>query len=233
MHCRIREEWPQQVVNKKGIVKKITIVIVDDHKLIRQMWLQMFAPDAGIRVIGESGTLDEAVEMVKIKRPDIVLLDINLEQESGMDAVPLIRKFSPETRIIAATMHNQPAYAKKMLQLGAKGYITKNSPHEEVIRAIEEVMKGGVYVCAEIKNILSDQIMNRPAGSGTKELSSREMEIVKLIKNGFSSKEISSLINISIRTVEVHRRNILQKLKLRNTAALINFINDPDRNFVG
>ncbi len=193
------------------------------------MWAKMFASDKEIEITGESGTLDEAIEMIKIKRPDIVLLDINLANASGLDAVPQIRKFSPGTRIIAVSMHNQPAYVKKMLKLGAKGYVTKNSSHDEMFKAIEEVMKGRVYVCTEIKDILSDQALNNePAGPDAKDLSLREIEIIRLIKNGLSSKEISSQLVITTRTVEVHRHNILKKLKLKNTASLINFINTTD-----
>jgi DNA-binding NarL/FixJ family response regulator len=214
-------------------MKKITIAIVDDHKLIRQMWAKMFEGNNEIEIKGESGTLDEALEMIKINMPDIVFLDINLAKGSGMDAVPLIRELSPGTRIIAISMHNQRAYAKKMLQLGAKAYITKNSSHEEMFKAIEEVMKGGVYVCAEIKHLLSDQFINyEPTGYGIKNLSIREIEIIKLIKDGLSSKTISSLLNIAIGTVEMHRYNILKKLKLKNTASLINFINNTDLTFI-
>lgn len=213
-------------------MKKTTIAVVDDHKLFRQMWSILFAGHSEIEVTGEAGTLEDAIEMIKIKRPEIVLLDINLPESSGMDAVPLIRKFSPGTRIIAVSMHNQPAYAKKMFQLGAKGYVTKNSSHEEMFKAVDEVMKGNVYICSEIKDILSDQALNsEPAGPAIKDLSMREIEIIKLIKEGLSSKEISSRLNIATRTVEVHRHNILKKLKLKNTASLINFINTTDLTF--
>jgi DNA-binding NarL/FixJ family response regulator len=132
-------------------MKKISIGVIDDHKLIRQMWVKTFAGNDEIEITGESGTLQEAIEMIKIKRPDIVLLDINLPDASGLDAVSVIQKFSPGTRIIAVSMHNQPAYAKKMLRLGAKAYVTKNSSHNEMFKAIEEVMNGRVYVCTEIK----------------------------------------------------------------------------------
>src|SRR3990170_2873490 len=195
-------------------MKKITIAIVEDHKLIREMWTKMFATNSEIKITGESGTLNEAIEMIKIKKPDIVLLDINLQDASGMDAVPQIRKFSPGTNIIAVSMHSQPVYAKKILKLGAKGYVTKNSAHQEILKAIEEVMNGRIYVCPEIKDNLSDQIMNKkPDRPDTKNLSLREIEIVKLMREGLSSKEISSRLNIVTRTVEVHRHNILKKLK--------------------
>lgn len=213
-------------------MKKISIAIVDDHKLIREMWVKLFSERNDIEVNGESGRLDEAVEMIRIKRPDIVLLDINLPGGSGIDAVPLIRKYSPGTKIIAVSMHNKPVYAKKMLQVGAKGYVTKNSSKEEMFLAIETVMEGGKYVCTEIKDILSGQIMesedDQPNING---LSLREIEIIKLIKNGLSSKEIAAQLNISVRTIEVHRHNILKKLKLKNAASLINFINTTDLSF--
>jgi two-component system invasion response regulator UvrY len=203
-------------------MKKTTIAIVDDHKLFRQMWSMMFAGNSEIEITGEAGTFDEAIEMIRAKRPDLVLLDINLEEKSGLDAVPLIRKFSPGSKIIAVTMHSQPAYAKKMLQLGARGYMTKNSSYEEMLKAIKEVINGNVYVCTEIRDILSDQMLKDVSFKpNARELSLREIGIIKLIKEGQSSKEISSTLNISTRTVEVHRHNILKKLKLKNTASLI------------
>ncbi|HVT85189.1 MAG TPA: response regulator transcription factor [Chitinophagaceae bacterium] len=213
-------------------MKKISIAIVEDHQLVRDMWTTLFAGKDQLEVVGGSGDLDEAIEMIKIKRPDIVLLDINLQKASGLDAVPLIRKFSPGTRIISVSMHSQPAYAKKMMRLGAKGYVTKNSPHQEIFRAINEVMNGRTYLCNEIKDILSEQVMNNEfGGPGIKDLSLREIEIINLIKQGLSSKEIAAKLNLSYRTVEVHRHNILKKLKLSNTAALINFINTTDLSF--
>lgn len=210
-------------------MKKITIAIVDDHRLIREMWTKLFSGRTDIEVNGESGKFDDAIEMIKTKRPDIVLLDINLSDGSGLDAVPLIRKYSPGTKIVAISMHSQPAYAKKMLQLGAKAYITKNSSHQEMFKAIEEIMNGKIYICSEIKDILSDQVLHGEMNEPTlKDLSLREIEIIKLLKDGLSSKEISASLNISARTVEVHRHNILKKLKLKNTPSLINFINNTD-----
>ena len=210
-------------------MKKISVIVVDDHKLIREMWTQIFRFTENIEVIGETGIFDEAIEIIKTKRPDIVLLDINLPPASGLDAVPLIRKFSPGTKIIAVSMHSQPAFAKKMLKLGAKAYVTKNSSQDEILKAVDEVMNGRIYVCTEIKEHLSEQMMDDESGKpDIKDLSLREIEIIRLIKEGLSSKEIADRLHISVRTIEVHRHNILKKLKLKNTAALINFINTSD-----
>ena len=123
-------------------------------------------------------------------------------------------------------MHSQPAYAKKMLQVGAKGYVTKNSSKEEMFNAITEVYNGNKYVCDEIKTIISDQLLddNNDAPS-INSLTEREMQIIHHIREGHSSKEIATQLDISLKTVEVHRHNILKKLKLKNSASLVNFIN--------
>jgi DNA-binding NarL/FixJ family response regulator len=213
-------------------MKKISVALVDDHRLIREMWAALLSGHNQFEITGESGGLDEAVEMIKTTRPDIVILDINLAQGSGLDAVPLIRKYSPGTKIVAVSMHNQPAYVKKMMQMGAKAYVTKNSSHEEMLAALEIVMSGGTYVCSEIKDIMTDQAMGTETpGPDVKDLSWREIEIVKLLKTGLSSKEIAAKLNITVRTAEVHRHNILKKLKLKNTAALINYINTTNLSF--
>ncbi len=213
-------------------MKKISIIAIDDHKLIREMWQVLFANHATVELTGTSGTFEAGIEMVKLQRPDIVLLDINLQDASGMDAVPVIRKISPGTKIISVSMHSEPVYAKKMIQLGAKGYITKNSSHEEVFAAIDKVYNGSTYICSEIKDIISEQMMQRETDKpDIRNLSLREIEIIKFIKEGMLSNEIAAKLHLSTRTVEVHRHNIFKKLKLKNTASLINFINTTDLIF--
>ena len=146
---------------------------------------------------------------------------------NGFEATKLIRKVSPGSRIIGITMHSMPAYAKRMLQIGAMGYVTKNSSKDEMITAILEVYQGKKYICDEVKNILAHQELEED-GDGQPDmnvLSRRELEIVKHIREGSSSKEIALNLDISLKTVEVHRYNILRKLTLKNTASLVNFIN--------
>lgn len=206
-------------------MKKISIVAVDDHIFIREMWSLLFSDSSNMEIVGDSGRFDEAIELVRSKKPDILLLDINLKERSGMEAVPLVRKISPGTRIIAVSMHHEPAYAKKMMQLGARAYITKNSSYKEVFAAIDAVTAGATYICNEIKDMITAQVMNTGhAAAGITVLSLREIEIVKLIKQGLSSKEIGAKMHIATRTVEVHRHNILKKLKLKNSSSLISFI---------
>ncbi len=205
-------------------MEKITVLIADDHKLIRETWSFILNSDPRFTVIAQCSNGEEAIEMSQKLRPKIALLDINMAPMNGIEATEQIRKFSPSTKIIGVSMHSQPAYVKKLLKLGAMGYVTKNSPQQEMFDAIAAVHEGKRYICAEVKTILSEQIFEEDS-TGANTLSTRELDVIKHIKEGKSSKEISSELNISLKTVEVHRHNILKKLNLKNSAALVNYIN--------
>lgn len=205
---------------------KITILLVDDHKLIRESWSFILNSDSRFTVIGETSNAEEAVEIARQQKPRIVLMDINMTPVNGFEATKLVRKFSPGSKIIGISMHSMPAYARRMLQMGAMGYVTKNSSKDELLTAIMEVNNGRKYVCEEVKNILAQQELVEEGGTPDMNvLSRREIDVVQLIKEGMSSKEIALRLDISLKTVEVHRYNILKKLSLKNTAALVNFIN--------
>jgi len=207
-------------------MEKITILLVDDHKLIRDSWSFILNSDPRFSVIGETNSGEEAIDIASKKKPDIVLMDVNMSPINGFDATKQIHKLSPDSRIIAVSMHTMPAYAKRMLQLGAMGYVTKNSSKEEMITAIVEVSNGNKYICDEVKAILAEQELDENADKGDlNDLSRRELDIIKLIKEGLSSREIALQLDISLKTVEVHRYNVLKKLKLKNTASLVNYIN--------
>jgi Response regulator containing a CheY-like receiver domain and an HTH DNA-binding domain len=208
-------------------MEKISVLIADDHKLIRETWSFILNNDPRFQVVAECGDSEQAVEMARNKKPQIVLMDINMLPISGFEATEKIRKVSPASRIIGISMHSQPAYAKKMLQIGARGYVTKNSSKEEMITAIMEVHNGNKYICDEIKNNISELVLEENKDvPNVNALTEREIQIINLIKEGQSSKEIAVSLNISLKTVEVHRHNILKKLKLKNSASLVNFINN-------
>jgi len=205
---------------------KITLLLVDDHKLIRESWSIILNADPRFEVIGETNDVDQAVEFVKTRRPDLILMDINMSPINGFDATKIILREAPDVLVVAISMHALPAYARRMFQMGAKGYVTKNSSKEEFVSAILEVKSGNKFICEEIKNIVAQQELEDGGGHpDMNSLSKREIEVVQLIKEGLSSKEIAKSLNISLKTVEVHRYNILRKLKLKNTASLVNFIN--------
>ena len=208
-------------------MEKISILISDDHTLVRETWSFILNTDDRFNVVAECGSGEEAVELAKQLRPNVVIMDINLPGINGIEATQLIRKFSPGSKILGVSLHTQPTYARKMIQKGAMGYVTKNSSREEMFKAIMEIQAGKKYICEEIKNILSEQVISgEDQNSGLNSLSQREIEIIAFIKRGNSSKEIADNLNISVKTVEVHRYNILKKLNLKNAAALVNFINN-------
>ena len=208
-------------------MNKIRVLIADDSKLSRDTWTYMLNQDARFIVVADCGDADKAVELTTDKRPDVVLMDINTPVFAALEATQKIRKQQPGTQVVSVSSYSQPLYVKKMMQMGARGYVTKNSSREEMIHAILEVSKGNKYICNDIKDIISEQTLGdeRYRQPDINAITNRELEIITLIKEGSSSREIGARLFISLRTVEVHRHNILKKLKLKNTAALINFIN--------
>jgi two-component system invasion response regulator UvrY len=201
-------------------------MIIDDHTLIRESCSCMLNMQDNFEVIAVPEPGEHVIEIVRQKRPDIILLDINMGAYNGFDMIILLRKVSPLSKIIGLSMHSQPIYAKRMIKLGARGYLTKNSPATEIIRAINQVYKGETYLCNEIKDILSEKVMSNDSEEvSINILSERETQILKLLKDGKSSKGIAEDLNISSRTVEVHRHHILKKLKMKNTVSAISFYN--------
>lgn len=207
-------------------MEQIKILLVDDHKLIRDSWAFILNSDPRFKVIEATGDGDEAIEIAKEKDPDVILMDVHMTPMNGFDATKAIRSAMPRAKVIGVSMHSMPAYAKRLIQLGAMGYVTKNSSKEEMIHAILEVHAGKKYVCEEVKSILAEhEIQEQEPNTNINLLSRREIDVAKLIKEGLPSKEIAQRLDITLKTVEVHRYNILKKLNLRNTASLVNFIN--------
>jgi DNA-binding NarL/FixJ family response regulator len=207
-------------------VEKITLLITDDHKLIRESLVSLFNADPRFQVLAHCGSGEEAVELAKRLHPAIVMMDMNLPGINGFEATKLILKQSPQSKVIAVTLHTRPAYVRKFFQMGAVGYVTKNSSREEMVKAIMEVYKNRKYICDEIKNILAEQELSGEEKTDVlSTLSKRELDIIGFVRKGFSSGEIAEHIQLKKKTVEVHRYNILRKLNLPNVAALVNYIN--------
>ena len=207
-------------------MQPIKLFIVDDHTLLREAFKMTLASHPYFLVIGEAGDGEKAVELVPRLRPDVITMDINLPGINGIEATKQIRRMLPGAKVLGISLHTQPSYVRKMMKAGAYGYVTKNSSKNEMFKAITEVYEGRKYVCAEIKNILSGHITGEDEEAKIESLSLREIEVIKHIKDGRSSKEIAQALFISVKTIEVHRYNILKKLRLKNAAALVNFINN-------
>ncbi|MDP4265043.1 MAG: response regulator transcription factor [Bacteroidota bacterium] len=207
-------------------MEKISVLLVDDHKLIRDAWAFVLENDSRLELAGQTADAEEALAIVHHHQPHVALVDINMSPVDGFELTGRIIKTS-RTKVVCVSMYGLPVYAKKMFQIGAMGYVTKNSPIDELLRAIIEVNHGNKYVCSEIKNMLAlERLAGNPPDDSAGHLSKRELEITVLIKQGLSSKEIAAELAISLKTVEVHRYHILKKLKLKNTAALVNYIHE-------
>ncbi|MFA9210328.1 MAG: response regulator [Moraxellaceae bacterium] len=207
------------------MTEEIKVLIVDDHQLIREAWTAILQMTNRIKVIGTAETAEEAYEVCSIYRPEVVLMDINLKNSNGFDATEKICNSLPKTRVIGLSLHDDVALVKKFLSKGAKGYLSKNTSREELVAAIDAVMNDKIYLAADIKEKFINQIIDteKPA---EKELTNKEIEIVTLISQGFTSKEIAEKIFISVRTVETHRHNILKKLNIPNAAQLSSWAKD-------
>ncbi|MES1215664.1 MAG: response regulator transcription factor [Bacteroidota bacterium] len=208
-------------------MNKTTIYIIDDHKLLREVLSFLLNRQPGFEVTGATDNIAEALNAIRFTNPSIVLLDINMPQESGFRVAEKILKIAPDTRIIAMSMYALPVYAKRMFKLGAWGYLTKNSPHEEMIFGINKVAANERFVCDEIRNMIaSDALDGENVQPGISSLTEREIEILTYLKRGLSSKEIGIELELSGKTVEVHRYNILRKLNLKNVASLVSYAHE-------
>ncbi len=208
------------------MAKKIKIIIADDHLLIAETWATLINMDPDFEVIKVYDNTKSMIEEISELRPDIAILDINIHPFSGIEAAKMIKKLAPGTKIIGVSMHNQPSFAKKMIRNGATGYVTKSSNKSEMYEAIRAVMKGEKYICTEIQRNITNQLLMGEDDNKISKLTEREIEIIKMIKNGSTNKEIAEALFLSPRTVETHRARILKKLGLKNSLSLVKYINE-------
>lgn len=202
---------------------KISILLAEDHNMVRQAMKGSLEYDGRFEIVGESESGENAVLLAAQLQPSIVLMDINLVGINGIEATRQILNCAPGSRVLCISGNRTMHCVKGMIQSGACGYITKHCGRQEMYRAIMEVYAGNKYFCEEIKDLIVDFSMKTGESGSTANLSRREMEIGLLIKEGKTSMEISEVLGIARKTVEVHRYNMLKKLKLGNSAALVNY----------
>jgi two-component system invasion response regulator UvrY len=206
---------------------RIKIVIADDHLLIAETWATIINLEHNFNVVKVYDNTQTLMDELPEVKPDIIIMDVNISPLSGIEATKEILRNAPNIKIIGVSMHNQPSYAKRMIRNGAMAYVTKNSSKNEMYLAITEVMNGKKYICQEIQlNITKQMIVNDDERNNFDKLTEREIEIIKLVKNGLTNKEIAATLFLSTRTVETHRARILKKLGLKNSISLIKLIND-------
>ena len=199
----------------------IKIVVADDHIIFRQGLLKLLQSAEDVVVIGESGNGSEVLKMILKKNPDLAILDIAMPGLSGLDIVDEIQNRGLKTKVIFLTMHNDPLTAKKAISSSASGYIPKDNAFEDLIYAIRAVASGGKF----ISPLISDKVFNlyKVKQNENHILTEREREIIGLIASGLTNKKIADKLFISIKTVETHRTNIMQKLDVHTTADLVRY----------
>lgn len=207
-------------------MRKIKILIVDDHKIIRDGIIALLRDQTNYVVVAEASNGREALEILAENKVDIAILDINMPEMNGIDCTHEITEKYDEVRVIALTMHNEEVYLTKMIEAGAVGYILKNLGKKELISALDAVVDGKHYYSPEITLAVIKELTN-PSKSKKEdnkiELTTRELEVLELIVYEHSNQEIAEKFSISVRTVDAHRRNLLDKTGVRNTAGLVKY----------
>lgn len=206
-------------------MKRITVLLVDDHRLMMEAWAIVLGQNKQFKVVGQATDPELALKIAETQTPDIVLTDINMSPMDGFTLTEKLLELSPGSKVIGVSMHNIPLYARKMLRMGGRGYVTKNSSKDELVTAIQEVYNGNIFICKEIKDILAnEQLEDNSDMMRLYSLTEKELDIIACVKQGLSSREIAEKKEVTLKTIEVHRYNILKKLGLPNTAALVSYI---------
>lgn len=197
---------------------KIKVAIVDDHPMVAEGIQSILESYGDIDVVATLTNGKEAVEQMTSLAPDVVLMDLNMPEIGGLTATEMLLEANPDTRILILSMHDSPEYISTALGHGARGYVLKDVPTEEIKIAIDTVMKGERYLCTGAQGSLE------PAGGDLREsLTSREQTVLLQLAQGKSNKEVANALNISVRTVETHRKNIKRKLGISSTAGLTRY----------
>jgi len=206
-------------------VRQIRLFLVDDHVIFRQSLTQLLTTNDHCIIVGEAGDGRQAVKAIEQIRPDVVLLDISMPELNGLEAISMITRQSPETKVIILSMHDESRYICNALKRGATGYLTKGSDAEELFEAITQVYNGQVYLGRQInQKVIHDYVdllQDHEISSPLETLTTREREVLQLVAEGHTGKEIADTLNISYKTVEHHRHNLMVKLSCDNLPQLI------------
>ena len=192
---------------------KIRLLIIDDNSILREGLVQIFSNQPELVVVGECDNEQTAIEIVKTKSPDIIILNINIPTINVLELTKKIKIISPKSKVLGTSQHRKVGFTRRLIKAGASGYVSQDAGSKEVINAVYEVAKGNLYACPDIKYLFSGSGQRNVDKPKTPELlTKRESQLVRLIKKGKSSEEIAILLQISPQTVVTHRCNVLKKL---------------------
>lgn len=202
-----------------------TLLLVDDQAMLLDGMEALLATIPLVRLVGRSDSGMDAVEQAAVLLPDLVLMDVNMPNMDGIEATKCLLKVSPESRVLMLSMYGHKEYVLEVMEAGAYGYLLKNSGKAELIAAFTAILNGKKYIAQELSALIDngDRYKDRESGNKYGALSKREVQVVKLILHQHTSQEIASALFVSTDTVESHRRNIMHKLDIRNTAGLVKY----------
>jgi two-component system response regulator NreC len=201
----------------------IRALVVDDHAVVRAGIRLLLEREEDIEVVGEAGNAQDAVFDVRALRPDVVLLDVVMPGQSGIEVLPSLLKESPETKVLVLSMQDDPSYVREAFAAGASGYVLKEAADEEVVAAVREIANGGSYVHPALGARMVTAEAQARAAAEADPLSDREREVLRLLALGHTNQEIAKMLYISVRTAETHRAHIMQKLGLSTRAELVRY----------
>jgi len=199
----------------------IQVMLADDHQIIRQS-LKVLLEREGLKIVGEASNGQEAVKIAESLHPDVAVLDVSMSVLNGIDAAKEIQKVSPQTKTVFLTIHDEDPYLLDALRAGAKGYVVKTHAAENLVQAIREASRGGVYLSPEVSRAVVQAYQNKTELSA-EPLSPRERQVLQLIAEGKTTKEVAGVLNISVKTAETHRTRIMEKLDIHETAGLVRY----------
>jgi DNA-binding NarL/FixJ family response regulator len=204
------------------------IVLADDHEFVRRGVRSLLESEPGWKVVGEVADGHDAVEMARELKPDILVLDIGMPRLNGLEAARRIRKVSPDTKVLILSMHDSENLAKAVVQAGALGYVTKSDTARDLVLAIHALLRGKIFFTPRVDRMMLESFLQDGKSPRIKErtsdqLTSRQREIVQLLAEGKSNKEVSSLLDLSLKTVETHRANIMRRLGCHSVSDLVRY----------
>jgi len=209
----------------RNMARQIRILLADDHAVVRDGLRALLERQSDMAVVAEAGDGRECVQMAENHLPDVVLMDVAMPEMNGIEAARRIIAASPKTGVVMLSMHQDESYVLRSLKAGAKGYLLKDSPREDVLSAVRAASEGRSFLSRKVSRMLREdyvrQLESRGLDDSYELLTGREREILQLLAEGKANKDVAHLLNISLTTVETHRGHILQKLSLHSTAELI------------
>jgi DNA-binding NarL/FixJ family response regulator len=203
--------------------RRIRVLMVDDHPVALKGMAFYLARQGGLEIVGEAADGHEAVRKAKALLPDIIVTDIDMPQMNGLALAETLRSELPQVKVLVLSMHRNTEYIVRAIQGGAKGYVLKDAPMEELIKAIEVVSAGQTFFSPDVARVALNQFVRGNSQPCMPDLTPRETEVLTRIAEGLSNKEIASLLSVGVRTVETHRERLMRKLDIHNVAGLTKF----------